>query len=173
MNSDVTISDVVGQFAEAELRKFLRASEIGSGQVLITGSTGVIEYVNPAFSRVTGYSSREAIGMTPAILKSGRMSAAFYQHLWEAVISGTEWRGEFFNRRKNGSYYLEKAVISAIKSNDGTVSHLIKVSEDITDLRHSEERQQRRLRLIESINNLNRSKRALPVKTIPVDIRYA
>ena len=155
MNSDQAISDVVGQFAETELRKFFRASEIGSGQVLITDCNGIIEYVNPAFCRVTGYSSHEVVGKTPAILKSERMSAAFYQRLWESFGNGAEWHGEFFNRRKDGTYYLEKAVISAIKSNDGSVSHLIKVSEDITELRHSEEHQQRRLKLIESINSAN------------------
>jgi PAS domain S-box-containing protein len=155
MNSDQSISDVVGQFAEAELRKFFRASEIGFGQVLITDNTGTIEYVNPAFCRVTGYSSQEVLGKTPAILKSERMSAAFYQRLWESLNSGVEWRGEISNRRKDGTYYLEKAVISAIKSNDGSVSHLIKVSEDITDQRHAEEHQQQRLKLIESINSAN------------------
>lgn len=155
MSSDLSISDVVGQFAETELRKFFRASEIGSGQVLITDSTGTIEYVNPAFCRVTGYSFQEVVGKTPALLKSERMSAAFYQRLWESLVSGVEWRGEFFNRRKDGTYYLEKAVISAIKANDGTVSHLIKVSEDITDLRESELHQQRRLKLIETINSAN------------------
>ncbi len=155
MNSDLAISDVVGQFAETELRKFFRASETGSGQVLITDSIGIIEYVNPAFCRVTGYSFQEVVGRTPAILKSERMSAAFYQRLWESLTSGVDWNGEFFNRRKNGTYYLEKSSISAIKSNDGSVSHFIKVSEDITDQRHSEEHQQRRLKLIESINNAN------------------
>lgn len=155
MNSDLAISDVVGQFAEAELRKFFRASEIGSEQVLITDNKGIIEYVNPAFCRVTGYSFQEVVGKTPAMLKSERMSAAFYQRLWESLATGVEWRGEFFNRRNDGTYYLEKAVISAIKSNDGSVSHLIKVSEDITDQRHSEEHQQRRIKLIESINSAN------------------
>jgi PAS domain S-box-containing protein len=155
MSLDLAISDVVGQYAESELRKFFRAVEIGSGQVLITNQVGVIEYVNPAFCQVTGYSSHEVIGKTPAILKSDRMSAAFYQRMWEALNAGLEWHGEFFNRRKNGTYYLEKAVISAIRSNDGTITHLIKVSDDITDQRQSEDHQQRRLKLIESINSAN------------------
>lgn len=155
MNSDHIISNEVGQFAETELRKFFRVSEIGSGQVLITDSNGIIEYVNPAFCRVTGYSFQEVRGKTPAILKSERMSSAFYQRLWESLYTVGEWRGEFFNRRKDGTYYLERAVISSIKSNDGSVSHLIKVSEDITDQRHSEEHQQRRLKLTESINSAN------------------
>lgn len=155
MNSDIAISDVVSQFAETELRKFFCVSEIGSEQVLITDNNGIIEYVNPAFCRATGYSSSEVIGKTPAILKSERMSAAFYHRLWEYLDSGIEWRGEFFNRRKDGTYYLEKAVISAIRSNSGSVSHLIKVSDDITDQRYSEEHQHRRLKLIESINNAN------------------
>jgi PAS domain S-box-containing protein len=157
MNSDQAISDVVSQYAEAELRKFFRASEIGSSQILITDCNGTIEYANPAFCNVTGYTSHEVIGKTPALLRSERMSAAFYQRLWESLKSGIEWHGEFFNRRKNGTYYLEKAVISAIKSNDGSVSHFIKVSEDITEQRHSEEHQQLRLKLIEAINNANLS----------------
>ena len=155
MNSDQAISDVVSQYAETELRKFFRASEIGSSQILITDSSGVIEYANPAFCRVTGYSSHEIVGKTPALLKSDRMSAAFYQRLWESLNAGIEWHGEFFNRRRNGTYYLEKAVISAIKANDGSVSHFIKVSEDITELRHTEEHQQRHLKLIEALNNAN------------------
>lgn len=157
MNSDQVISDVVSQYAETELRKFFRAAEIGSSQILITDSNGTIEYVNPAFSRITGYSSQEVVGKTPSLLRSERMSAAFYQRLWESLTSGAEWRGEFFNRRRDGSYYLEKAVISAIKSNDGSISHFIKVSEDITEQKHSEEHQQRRLKLIEAINNANLS----------------
>lgn len=157
MNSDQAISDVVSQYAETELRKFFRASEIGSSQILITDSNGTIEYVNPAFCRITGYSSHEAVGNTPALLRSERMSAAFYQRLWESLKSGIEWHGEFFNRRKNGTYYLEKAVISPIKSNDGSVSHFIKVSEDITEQKHSEEHQQRRMKLIEAINTANLS----------------
>ncbi len=155
MNSDLAISDVVGQFAESELRKFFRAAEIGLNQILITDNNGIIEYVNPAFCLVTGYTSHEVVGKTPTILKSDRMSAAFYQRLWKFLHSGLEWRGEFFNRRKNGAYYLERAVISAIKSNDGSISHLVKVSEDITEQQQSEEHQQRRIKLIESINNAN------------------
>ena len=109
MNSDLAISDVVGQFAESELRKFFRAAEIGLNQILITDNNGIIEYVNPAFCLVTGYTSHEVVGKTPTILKSDRMSAAFYQRLWKFLHSGLEWRGEFFNRRKNGAYYLERA----------------------------------------------------------------
>lgn len=155
MNSDLSISAVVGQFAETELRKFFRASEIGSGQVLITDAKGTIEYANPAFSKVTGYSFQEIVGKTPAVLKSERMSAAFYQRLWDSLDSGMEWSGEFFNRRKDGTYYLEKAVISPIKSSDGSVSHFVKVSEDITGQRQYEEQQKQRLKLIESINSAN------------------
>lgn len=155
MNSDLAIAGVVGQFAETELRKFFRASEIGSEQLLITDNLGTIEYVNPAFCRITGYAYQDVVGKTPSILKSERMSAVFYQNLWQSLLSGTEWRGEFFNRRKDGSYYLEKAVISPIKTNDGSVTHFIKVSEDITNQRQLEEHQLRRLKLIEAINNAN------------------
>lgn len=155
MNSDLSIAGVVGQFAETELRKFFRASEIGSEQLLITDCHGIIEYVNPAFCRITGYSFNDVVGKTPAILKSERMSVVFYQRLWEFLKSATEWRGEFFNKRKDGEYYLEKAVISAIKASDGSVSHFIKVSEDITNQRHLEEHQLRRIKLIESINTAN------------------
>lgn len=155
MNSDLTINDVLGQFAETELRKFSRAAEIGSAQVIITDCNGIIEYVNPAFCRVSGYSYEDVVGKTPALLKSGRMSYAFYERLWESLRSGSEWSGEFFNRRKDGSFYHEKAVISSIKGNDGEITHFIKVADDVTLLRHTEEHQQRRIKLIESINTAN------------------
>lgn len=155
MSSELAISDVVGQFAETELRKFQRAAEIGFGQLLITDSKGIIEYVNPAFCRATGFSYEEAVGATPALLKSGRMPSAFYERMWESLRAGSDWSGEFFNRRKDGTFYLDKAVISALKGNDGGISHYIKVSEDITLQRHSEEHQQRRLKLTESINAAN------------------
>ncbi|MDD5286340.1 MAG: ATP-binding protein [Desulfuromonadaceae bacterium] len=156
MNSELAISDVVGKFAETELRKFQRAAEIGFGQLLITDSDGIIEYVNPAFSRVTGYSYGEAVGKNVAILKSGRMPAAFYERMWGIIGTGADWSGEFFNRTKDGTLYIDKAVISAIKGRDGEISHFIKVSEDITLQRQMEEHQHRRLLLTESIIAANR-----------------
>lgn len=155
MNAENTISDDVGQFAEYELRKFQRAAETGFAQLLITDSKGVIEYVNPAFSRVTGFSFEEAVGKTPAILKSGRIPITFYERMWESIRSGSDWSGEFINRRKDGTFYLDRAVISAIKGNDGEITHFLKVAEDITLLRHTEEHQQRRIKLTEAINAAN------------------
>jgi len=155
MNSDTSINDVVGQFAETELRKFYRAAEIGSAQVIITDCKGIIEYVNPAFSRASGFSYAEAVGKSPAFLKSGRMSAAFYARLWDTLLGGAEWSGEFFNRRKDGTFYHERAVISSIKGNNGEISHFIKVADDITLIRLNEERHHRQIKLIESINIAN------------------
>lgn len=155
MNSETSINDVVGQFAETELRKFYRAAEIGSAQVIITDCKGIIEYVNPAFSKVSGYSYAEAVGKSPSFLKSGRMSATFYERLWDTLLGGAEWNGEFFNRRKDGTYFHERAVISPIKGNDGEITHFIKVADDITLMRLNEDRHQRQIKLIESINIAN------------------
>jgi len=155
MSQENIILDVVGQFAETELRKFYRAAEIGAGLLVITDCSGVIEYVNPAFCNVTGFTEDEAVGRTMTLLKSGRMSAAFYGRLWDTLLAGSEWKGEFFNRRKDESFYLERAAISPIKGADGVITHFIKVAEDITAQRYAEEHQLRRLKLIESINSAN------------------
>ena len=91
--------------AEQKLRQYSRALEQSANAVIITDRHGTIEYVNPKFSETTGYSQAEAIGANPRILKSGQTSREQYQQLWQTIVDGGEWHGEFRNRRKDGALY--------------------------------------------------------------------
>ncbi|MFA5059706.1 MAG: PAS domain S-box protein [Candidatus Omnitrophota bacterium] len=119
--------------AEEEIRKLLRAIEQSPSSVVITNTSGNIEYVNPKFSEATGYSFSEAIGKNPRILKSGETSSDEYKGLWEAITSGQEWRGIFHNKRKNGELFWESASISPVRNIDGVITHFVAIKEDITE----------------------------------------
>ena len=123
---------------EAQLRNLSRAVEQSPASVVITDTNGTIEYVNPKFTQLTGYTQEEAVGKTPRLLKSGMQSTAFYQQLWQTILSGREWRGEFANRKKNGEIYWESASVVPIRNSDGTVTHFLAVKEDITERKQSE-----------------------------------
>lgn len=124
---------------EIELRKLSAAVEQSPSTVMITDCDGMIEYVNPKFSRVSGYASHEVLGKNPRLLKSGETSVGEYKDLWNNVLQGSEWRGEFHNKRKNGELYWESAVISAIRDSDGKVTNFLAVKEDISERKRLEE----------------------------------
>ncbi|MFQ5576517.1 MAG: PAS domain S-box protein [Anaerolineae bacterium] len=117
---------------EAELRKLSRAVEQSPSIVIITNTSGIIEYVNPRFSRTTGYTLKEVAGKNPRLLKSGETSRAEYKTLWLTISGGGEWQGEFHNRKKNGDLYWVSASISPIRDSQGTITHFVAVQEDIT-----------------------------------------
>lgn len=119
--------------AKEELAKLSRAIEQSPVTVLITDIEGSIEYVNPKFTELTGYTAAEAIGQNPRMLKSGKMGPEEYRRLWEAITAGNEWHGEFLNKKKNGELYWESASISAIKNPQGVITHFVAVKEDITE----------------------------------------
>src|SRR5208283_4493555 len=124
--------------ADEEVRKLSLAVEHSPVSIIITDKAGYIEYVNPKFIEVTGYSAREVIGKNPRILKSGEMPPGNYKRLWETVIAGGEWRGEFHNRKKNGELYWEWASISPIYDAAGHIAHFLAVKEDITERKRTE-----------------------------------
>ncbi|MEE4602315.1 MAG: response regulator, partial [Desulfobacteraceae bacterium] len=124
----------------AELRKLSLATENSPASVVITDKDGIIEYVNPTFSEVTGYTPGEAIGQNPSVLKSGDFPRSYYKNLWETILSGKIWRGEFKNKRKNGEEFWESASISPIKNESGEISHFVAVKEDITERRRAEQK---------------------------------
>jgi PAS domain S-box-containing protein len=124
---------------ENELRKLSRAVEQSPASVLITDADGTIEYVNPKFVELTGYTDAESIGQNPRILNSGKQPPGFYQELWKTITRGQVWRGEFHNRKKNGDFYWEFASISPIKNDEGVITHFVGVKEDITERKRAEE----------------------------------
>jgi PAS domain S-box-containing protein len=117
----------------AELRKLSQATENSPVSVVVTDKAGTIEYVNPTFSEVTGYSADEAIGRNPSVLKSGDTPDSHYKELWDTILCGKVWRGEFKNKRKNGEEFWESASISPIKNEEGKITHFVAVKEDITE----------------------------------------
>lgn len=139
----------------AGLNKLSRAVEQSPVSIVITDRQGRIEYVNPKFCAVTGYTPGEVRGENPRMLKSGEMSADSYRQMWATLTAGEEWRGEFHNRKKNGELYWESASISPLRDDSGNVTHFIAVKEDIT------ERKRAARQLIEYRENAERSRRAL------------
>ena len=113
--------------------KLSEAIEQSHTTVVITDNKGNIEYVNPNFSRVTGYSIEEIKNQNSRILKSGEMSDLFYKELWDTILSGNIWQGEFINRRKNNEFYWESAIISPIFDKNGEITNFVAVKEDISD----------------------------------------
>jgi diguanylate cyclase (GGDEF)-like protein/PAS domain S-box-containing protein len=126
--------------AELQLRQLSRAVEQSPATIVITDTDGVIEYVNPKFTRTTGYSAEEAVGLKPSVLKSGETPLEVYQELWSTIASGGQWEGVFHNRRRNGELYWEHATISPITDDNQRITHFVAVKEDITEKRRQEDR---------------------------------
>lgn len=124
---------------DRRLRQLSRAVEQSPSSIVITDTHGNIEYVNPRFSQITGYSLEEALGHNPRILKSGKTPPELYRQLWETIMAGGEWRGELVNRKKNGEEYFEAVSISPITDSRGVVTHFVAVKEDITERKQVEE----------------------------------
>lgn len=119
----------------------LAAVEQAADGIVITDVDAKIEYVNPAFTTMTGYRSDEVVGQNPRMLKSGRHSVTFYEDLWKIVSSGKTWHGEVVNRRKDGSLYNEEMRISPIRDANGVTVRYIAIKHDVTEKRALEERQ--------------------------------
>ncbi len=123
----------------AALEKFRSAVEHSSASIVITDSTGAIEYVNPAFTALTGYTLAEALGQNPRILKSGVHEQSFYRDMWQTLLSKQTWRGEICNRAKDGLLYWEEASITPMYDGNGAIANYVAVKEDITERKRSEE----------------------------------
>ncbi|MFA6053765.1 MAG: PAS domain S-box protein [Thermodesulfovibrionales bacterium] len=151
----VAVFDVITERkrAEEELRKLYRAVEQSPASVIITDLHGDIEYVNPKFTEVTGYSLEEVRGKNPRILKSGETPPEEYRRLWETITSGGEWHGMFHNKRKDGALFWERVSISAVRDNSGAITHFIAVNEDITNRKCLED-QFRQAQKMEAVGQL-------------------
>ncbi|MBS1269477.1 MAG: Blue-light-activated protein [Gammaproteobacteria bacterium] len=131
--SIVVVRDVTERLqAEEQLNLLSRAIEQSPVSVVITDAHGNIQYVNPKFTQVSGYTYDDVIGENPRILKSGETPSEEYKGLWDDITSGREWRGKLHNRKKNGELYWESASIVAVKDPEGRTSHFLAVKEDIT-----------------------------------------
>jgi two-component system cell cycle sensor histidine kinase/response regulator CckA len=121
------------RLAEAERERLLAAIEQAGEVVVITDADGAIEYVNPAFEKVTGYSREEVLGQNPRILKSGKQDLAFYQDLWGTISSGRTWSGRMVNRKKDGTFYTEDSTISPVLDGSGRIVNYVAVKRDVTE----------------------------------------
>jgi len=119
-------------------RKMLKAIEQSGESMIITDIHGIIEYVNPSFEKITGYTSQEVIGKTPAILSSGKQDALWYKDLWSNIKNGESWAGQHLNRRKDGSEYEEFMSISPIRDDEGHITHFVSVQRDMSEERELE-----------------------------------
>jgi PAS domain S-box-containing protein len=146
--------DVTTRRREAEERLLLseaiaQAAEI----VIVTDTNGVIQYVNPAFEKTTGYARQEAVGLTPRIMKSGRHSEEFYREMWQALGAGQSWRGRFVNKKKDGSLYTEEALHFPVRDARGRIIRYVGVKRDISEEVKLEE-QLRQAKKMEAIGQL-------------------
>jgi two-component system NtrC family sensor kinase len=127
---------VKNAFSESKLRQktklFTAVMTRSPVTIAITDKNGDLEYVNPAFSKMTGYTFKEAIGQNLRILKSGEQSSSYYEELWKTITSGKIWHGELHNKKKNGELYWEDAIVSPITDNTGKISHYIGIKQDIS-----------------------------------------
>ena len=124
---------------ELELRKLHSAIEQSSASIIITDISGRIEYVNRAFEIHSGYLSKDVIGRNPRILKTNYLDKKVYKNLWDTISSGKYWVGEFYNRKKNGEFYWEEAIITPVKNQNGKIVNYIAVKEDITERKKNQE----------------------------------
>lgn len=118
---------------QEQLKLFEKAIENVPVSIIITNVQGTIQYVNPYFSQVTGFTAQEAIGQNPKILQSGIHHHDFYRKLWETILSGETWIGELYNKKKDGTYYWESARISPITDSNNKITHFVAVKIDITE----------------------------------------
>jgi len=127
---------------ERELQKFKAAVEHAGHAIYITDTDGVIEYANPAFEEVTGYTVEEAVGETPAILSSGEYDDEFYEELWDTIQAGQQWKSEMIDRRKEGDQVILDQTIAPIETDGGTLEGYVAVNRDVTEHRKREKQLQ-------------------------------
>jgi len=135
------------QEAKETIHRLYQAIEQTPISIVLTDLQARIEYVNPYFTQATGYSQEEALGQNPRLLKSGETPPDHYRRLWQTLADGGIWTGEFHNRRKDGSLYWERAIISPVRNLDERITHFLSIKEDITAQRQAEQQ----LRLAASV----------------------
>jgi len=125
--------------AEEQMRLQLAVLQSTANAIIFTGRNGVIQWVNPALTSLTGYSPAEAIGQNPRLFSSGKQDRAFYQQMWKTILSGRVWRGELINKRKDGSLYPEELTITPVTGAGGQITHFIAIKQDISERKRLED----------------------------------
>ncbi|QFY43856.1 response regulator [Candidatus Methylospira mobilis] len=141
---------------EAHNRLLMNAISTAPSGIIITDRDAHIEWANPAFSRLTGYTMEEARGHRPAeLVKSGEQDNAFYEAMWRRILAGQVWRGELINKRKDGSLYHQELIISPVREETGEIGHFVGITQDISERRRAEmelARANRALRMLSDFN---------------------
>ncbi|HLF85466.1 MAG TPA: PAS domain S-box protein, partial [Nitrospiria bacterium] len=135
----ISYLNALNKSAKEALHKLSMVVEQADEYVIVTDRKGVIEYVNPAFERHTGYTKEEVLGKTPRIVKSGEQPPDFYKKLWEIIINGGVFRDVIINKRKSGENYYEEKTITPMKDKDGTITHFVSTGRDITERKRAED----------------------------------
>lgn len=136
-----TLQDITERHqAEEATRKLSLAVEHTADSILITDRTGIIEYVNPAFEMITGYSREEVIGKKPNVLKSEGQNETFYKRMWQTILNGEVFSDVVINKRKDGSYYFEEKTITPQKNQQGVITHFISTGKDISERMESQQK---------------------------------
>jgi PAS domain S-box-containing protein/putative nucleotidyltransferase with HDIG domain len=142
---------------EESLQLQSAALNAAASAIMITTPDGSIEWVNQAFTKLTGYSSKDSLGKNPRdLVKSGRQDQAFYKNLWDTIQSGEVWKSELVNHRQDGSLYIEEETINPVINSDGKISHFIAIKQDITARKKAEERIQRQLEHLTALSAIDR-----------------
>ena len=155
VNGNLRITGILRDITERKerqrnLERFKKAVEHAGYAVYITDREGTIEYVNPVFETITGYSAEEALGRNPRILKSGEMSDGYYEELWGTLLDGTVWEEEVINRRQDGELYHARQTIAPIPDENDAIESLVAVQHDVTERKEREKTLERRTQAIEA-----------------------
>lgn len=143
LNSRLTEEIECREEAEVHLRQLSQAIEHCPVSVIITDVKGRIEYVNPHFTKLTGFTKEQAVGEMPNLLKSGKTPVSVYQDMWRTILAGKTWSGEILNRKRSGEFYWERAIIAPLRNESGEITHFVGVKEDITTRRLDKELRQK------------------------------
>jgi diguanylate cyclase (GGDEF)-like protein/PAS domain S-box-containing protein len=143
--------------AEEQLRLQSVALESAANGIVITDKNGIIQWVNPAFTKMTGYSVEEVIGKNPRLQKSGLVPKEVFSNLWQTILSGNVWHGELINRRKDGNIMTEEQTIAPVRDSSGQIIHFISIKQDVTERKHAEEVLRKRSDQIATLNRVMRS----------------
>ncbi|MBE0544411.1 MAG: PAS domain S-box protein [Verrucomicrobia bacterium] len=138
-NAALQAENTEHQRTEEQLRVQTTALDAAANAIVITDHAGTIQWVNRAFTGLTGYTAREAVGQNPRVLRAGNRDAAFYRNLWQTIASGQVWSGELTNRRKDGSLYEEEMTITPLRDADGVITRYVAIKQDVSERKRAEE----------------------------------